>query len=170
VNYYTYGPGAYDAGEARHIDSRPRLREILSVACPRCGAPPWQWCDRSDWKPRSAYEKRLAAEGTPRSHRERFYLAQNGDAEREPGTKTVDTAKIPADFDTRAPCPRCHAPKGMPCRDRSGELAPRPHEARLRLAAARWIAKQNWRHKRRADKRRAYGPPELAGINARNAR
>jgi hypothetical protein len=131
-------------GDYRHYYSRPRHRDMLDVACPRCGAPPGQWCDRSDWHPVSPHDLALLAAGTPRSHVQRLWLRQNGQATRpggRTGMKTLAPVMDVTAVHDHAPCPRCHRSKGIPCPGR-------PHRERLVLAAQRWRAKQNWRAKR----------------------
>jgi hypothetical protein len=96
------------ADDGVHIDSRPKVEEILEIACPVCAAPPGRFCDRSDWFPRSAAGKALKAAGTPPSHAERMWSHPkqgHGPAEfgelRERGRRNSDSGTAAA----RAPRP-----------------------------------------------------------------
>lgn len=70
--YLMAGP---DSG---HWQSRYRCEEILEVPCPRCGAWPHAWCDRTGDR-LSKRGQALARAGTPPSHQERMWLRQGHD-------------------------------------------------------------------------------------------
>jgi endogenous inhibitor of DNA gyrase (YacG/DUF329 family) len=60
---------------------RYRIEQLLEVSCPKCGARPQDWCDRTDGE-LSQRGRELLRAGTPPSHQERMWARQGHD-ERE---------------------------------------------------------------------------------------
>ena len=64
-----------------HWQGRVKCEQILEVGCPKCGAKPHAWCDRSSER-LSKHGQALRKAGTPPSHQERMWVRQ-GHAEHE---------------------------------------------------------------------------------------
>jgi endogenous inhibitor of DNA gyrase (YacG/DUF329 family) len=60
------------------FQNRYKFEEILGVECPKCGAKPQEWCDRSGDKLGRRARAMLRA-GTPPSHQERMWSRQGHD-------------------------------------------------------------------------------------------
>lgn len=67
-----------------HWQSRFKCEQILEVGCPKCGALPHKWCDRSADK-LSGEGRRLLKAGTPPSHQERMWTRQGHAPHEFPG-------------------------------------------------------------------------------------
>ena len=63
------------------FQQRYRIEQLLEVSCPKCGARPRDWCDRTDGELTQRGRELLKA-GTPPSHQERMWARQGHD-ERE---------------------------------------------------------------------------------------
>jgi len=72
--------------DSEHWQGRVKCEEILEVSCPKCGAKPHAWCDRTGDK-LNKHGQALLKAGTPPSHQERMWIRQ-GHAEHElPGLR-----------------------------------------------------------------------------------
>lgn len=165
--------------EGRHLDSRPKTEDILQFTCPVCAAQPMQFCDRSDWHPRSSSDQALKAAGTPRSHQQRKWLAQNHnpsalagmDPGGQPGWRagrsdmmTTDPAKALASAVADVSCPVHDVPRGTHC----PEVAAAACISRVRkwmLADRRKDAKRGKRVAAGKARRRHVPPPLIPGTH-----
>lgn len=70
--------------DSEHWQSRFKTEQILEVSCPKCGAAPHAWCDRTGDK-LSKRGAALARAGTPPSHQERMWVRQGHAVHEFPG-------------------------------------------------------------------------------------
>jgi hypothetical protein len=86
---------------------RYKVEDIMEVGCPKCGARPHKWCDRSGDK-LSRRGKELLAAGTPPHHQERMWIRQGHLVAEFP---SLLARQRPGRWDESAPRPGKSAPR-----------------------------------------------------------
>jgi hypothetical protein len=110
--------------DSEHWPGRYKCEQILEVACPKCGARPHQWCDRTGEKlTRRGTEQRNA--GTPPSHTERMWSRQGHEPHEFPG---LLARQKPGRWDEPAP------PRRPPRAVREAQCRPCARERAIRVA------------------------------------